>query len=286
MPKPFLSLADQVDLLASRGLTIDDTTEAAAWLHRLNYYRVSGYAREYQVAPSRGDERFRPGTSLERLRETVELDAHLRGLLGEALTEIEIGVRSRFAYEAGLELGARAFYLDEASYLDITPELPRHIAKITRELLRPKLRTVERYRRGDDLSAVPIWVAIELVTFGALAKTLWYLDTPVPAHRTADALGVQRTGFASAVHSFAVLRNVCAHHGQLWHRPFDVMFSTLPKEKKREPAHAPASAYSAIVVAKRFLKAMGRLPDWSTRVDALLDSNPGFREGILHPEPH
>lgn len=168
------------------------------------------FAREFQVAPSRGDNRFLPGTTLDRILQLVELDERLRLLLSEALGEIELGVRSRFAYEAGKELGSRAFYLEESSYLDITPDLPAHIGKIRRELSRPKLRTVSRYRDGEDLSAVPIWVAIEVVTFGALAKTLWYLATPAPANRTADALGVQRTGFGSTIHSFAVLRNVCA----------------------------------------------------------------------------
>jgi abortive infection bacteriophage resistance protein len=285
MHKPFLTLDDQVALLSERGLAIRDARNAVASLLHLNYYRVSGYGRELQVAPSRGDESFRPGTSLERILGLMERDARLRSLLAEALAEIEIGVRSRFAYEAGRELGSRAFYLEPAAYLDITPNLPGHIAKIERELQRPRLRTVGRYRVGDDLTAVPIWVAIEVISFGSVAKTLWYLKTPSPAQRAADALGVQRSGFGSTVHSFAVLRNVCAHHGQLWHRSFDIMFATLPKEKRREPAHAPSSVYSGIVAAKRFLKGMGRLPDWPERVASLLEGDPEYRAGILHPAP-
>lgn len=285
MEKPFLTLDDQLALLRRRGLAVSSPDEAMATLHRLNYYRVSGYGREFQLAPSQGGDDFRAGASLERIVELMELDARLRHLLVEALAEIEIGVRSRFAYESGSEYGPRAFFLEPSSYLDITPDLPHHIAKLERELMRPQLRTVARYRRGDDLSAVPVWVAIEVVTFGALAKTLWYLENPAPTQRTADALGVPRVGFSSSVHSFAVLRNVCAHHGQLWHRPLDVMFATLPKEKKREPRHQPASVYSGIVTAKRFLKAMGRLPDWADRIDALLESDLEFREGILLPHP-
>ncbi len=262
-----------------------DAQQAAHALHRLNYYRVSGYGREFQVAPSRGDDDYDAGASLERVLGLMDRDARLRLLLTEALIEIEIGVRSRFAHEAGRVHGSHAFYLESAAYLDSTRDLGSHIAKIRRELLRPQLRTVARYRSGDDLSRVPIWVAIEVVTFGALAKMVWYLDPPLAAQRTADAAGLQRTGFGSSIHSFAVLRNVCAHHGQLWHRSFDVMFATLPKEKKREPRHEPSSVYSGIVVAKRFLKGMNRLPDWSERVSALLDEDAEFRAGILQPAP-
>ena len=285
MQKPFLPLAEQVALLRSRGLDVGNADEAAATLHRLNYYRLSGFGRQFQVSPSNGDEAFRNGLTLARLCDLMEMDTRLRSLFGEALAVLELEIRSRFAYEAGNVLGSHAFYLDEAAYLDITPGLVHHIGKLARELSRPKLRTVERYRVGDDLSLVPIWVAIELITFGALAKTLWYLVTPIPAHRTADAIGVQRTGFASTVHSFAVLRNICAHHGQLWHRSFDVMFSTWKKEKKSEPAHDPAGPYSAVIATKRFLKALDRMPDWSSRIDELLDSDADFREGILWPRP-
>lgn len=285
MAKPFLTLDDQITLLRSRGLDVGKPEDAAADLRRLNYYRVSGYGRQFQTAPSAGDETFAPGASLARILELMSLDAQLRSLLSEALTEIEIGVRSRFAYEAGLEMGPNAFYLDESAYLPVAPDLGAHISKLKRELSRPKLKTVERYKVGDDLTAVPIWVAIELIIFGALAKTLWYLNSPQPALLTADSLGVRRTGFTSAVHSFAVLRNACPHHNQLWHRPLDVMFATLPKEKKREPRFDRASAYSGIVVAKRFLRAMGRLPDWEVRVNELLDSDKDFRSGILQPEP-
>ena len=63
------------------------------------------------------------------------------------------------------------------------------------------------------------------------------------------------------------------------------MFATLPKEKKREPRHDPSSVYTGIVVAKRFLRGLGRLPDWSERVQQLLDADPEFRAGIMQPRP-
>ena len=285
MEKPFQTLDRQVELLRKRGLDIGDRDQARQLLHRLNYYRISGYGRQFQEDPSVGKNDFVDGTTLSRLVQLLALDTQLRLLCTEALSEIEIGVRSRFAHEAGSVYGDAAFYLEPASYLDITPDLGQHIGKIRRELSRPKLKTVERYRVGDDLSKVPIWVAIELISFGALAKMMWYLNDPRPSHATADAMRLQHSGFASTIHSFAVLRNACAHHGQLWHRNFDVLFATRTKEKKREPSHTPSGAYTGIVVIKRFLRAMDVLPDWQDRVNTLLDSDTEFRGGILRPSP-
>jgi abortive infection bacteriophage resistance protein len=284
--KPFRSLTEQAELLSSRDLEVGEVASAERTLHRLNYYRVSGYGRQFQNDPANGGNAFAAGTSLDRLVELMDLDARLRMLLHEALTAVEIGVRSRFAYEAGLTHGSLAFYLDEATYFDITPDLPQHIAKIRRDLMRPKLRTVARYRIGDDdLSEVPIWVAIEVITFGALAKMMWYFQDTAPTFATADSLSLARTSFTSTIHSFAVMRNVCAHHGQIWHRRFDIQFATLPKEKRREPKFSSAGAYAAIVALKRFLAQLEPGTDWALRVDELVNSDREFRDGLLFPSP-
>lgn len=42
--KDFRTIDEQVELLRSRGLTIEDEAEAKEFLLRNNYYRVSGYS--------------------------------------------------------------------------------------------------------------------------------------------------------------------------------------------------------------------------------------------------
>ena len=41
--KPYKSIQEQIDLLQSRGLIIDDPSDAIHYLHHLNYYRLAGY---------------------------------------------------------------------------------------------------------------------------------------------------------------------------------------------------------------------------------------------------
>lgn len=139
MDKPFLDLSQQRALLRSRGLELPPDAEVDRLLFDQNYYRMSGYFRQFQVDPRRGANEFRSGSSLERVSEMMRLDDQLRGLLFEALADVEITVRSRFAHEAGRALGPRAFYLEPRSYLPITPRLDAHIAKLEGELRRPHL---------------------------------------------------------------------------------------------------------------------------------------------------
>lgn len=41
--KPWLSVADQVSKLESRGLHVDDRSDAESFLRHVNYYRFAGY---------------------------------------------------------------------------------------------------------------------------------------------------------------------------------------------------------------------------------------------------
>ena len=42
--KGFKTIEEQMEILRSRGLTIDDETQAKNFLLRNNYYRISGYS--------------------------------------------------------------------------------------------------------------------------------------------------------------------------------------------------------------------------------------------------
>ena len=68
--KPWLSYADQLVQLVSRGLIVADTKAATTFLTHVNYYRLSGYCLAFEEARHKfqpGD-RPRPLSSNARLR--------------------------------------------------------------------------------------------------------------------------------------------------------------------------------------------------------------------------
>lgn len=285
MNKPFLTVPQQLELLKARGLEIDLPSPDRA-LYDANYYRFSGYARQFQADPSRGDNTFESGTSLARIMNLMRIDDALRRLLFEGLTIVETTMRSRFAHEAGRVHGNRAFYLEHDSYLDITPNLGGHVSKLESELRRPS-PSVARYRSGGDLSAVPIWVAVEVVSFGMLARMIQYFEDSAAARATAESLSVPWIGFQSTVHAFAVLRNACAHHAQLWHRPSGIPAAPAKKDRRFEPPYDAngRSLYAAVIALKRYLAAIDRHADFPRRVDELLAADALYAEGIYFPRP-
>lgn len=60
MQKDWLSFDEQLELLARRGMRIEDECTAVQVLSRVSYYRFSGYFRYWQKDPGYGDNNFIP----------------------------------------------------------------------------------------------------------------------------------------------------------------------------------------------------------------------------------
>jgi abortive infection bacteriophage resistance protein len=284
--KPFKELNELVSLLEHRKLRVHNADEASVVLSDLNYYRFTGYARQFQIDPAQGNNQFVGDSSFDTICTLVDLDRQLRFTLLDALTTVEIAIRSRFAHELGRVHGESAFYLEHSNYLASTPDLGKLLETLRGDLLRSRSPMVARYRRGESLAAVPVWVAVEVLSFGSLAKMLYYLTPDEPARAVAHGLSLPWEGFQATIHSLAVLRNRCAHHGQLWHRRLAIQCPVQRKLRRDEPVYEPQGPYAAVIMLKRYLRALpAGDDDWGELVAALLDKDTTFRSGILAPSP-
>jgi abortive infection bacteriophage resistance protein len=280
--KPFKETTELIALLEDRGLNID-SSDGDAFLHDFNYYRFSGYSRQFQLNPGKQNNQYESDASLSDIRSIIHLDAELRRLLGSALASVELSVRARFAHECGRILGERGFYLDPNSYLPVAPGLDGLIEKMRDDLRRSKSPTVARYAVGDSYDAVPIWVAVEVLSFGAVAKMIQYLADDAPAKQVARSYSLAWDGFQSTIHAFAVLRNQCAHHGQIWHRKPSIQTPVPKKLRPRDVSYDPQGTYPAIIMLKRYLKEIVPENSWGTEVEALLVASDSLRRGVLNP---
>lgn len=148
--KPFKSLDELCNLLiVDRGLACDDSTDLKSFLTRTNYYRFSGYAREFQVNPRYGDNRFVAGTRLDDIRDIVLVDAEMRSLLMKQIAVVEVALRSVLAHEYAKAYGDSAFYLNLDFYKQgsgLQEDKPSAIISgFLNDLERDKSKMVSRY---------------------------------------------------------------------------------------------------------------------------------------------
>ena len=115
--KSFKTVTGMSELLVrDRGLVCSDIDELKRFLSRVNYYRFSGYAREFQRDPKCGNNDFITGSSFQTIVSLMQADSKLHHLLLEQLGVIEMAIRARLAHECGRVYGSSAYYLDVGRY--------------------------------------------------------------------------------------------------------------------------------------------------------------------------
>ncbi|QDT04135.1 Abi-like protein [Rubripirellula lacrimiformis] len=92
--KDWLSIDDQMALLESRGLVIDDKPDCKEFLNHLGYYRHSGYALAFE--PNRHT--FYEGTTYRDIDNAYRFDVHRRDIIADALEVIEVDFRITVAH--------------------------------------------------------------------------------------------------------------------------------------------------------------------------------------------
>lgn len=91
--KPPLSFKEQVELLISRGLIVDDKNVAEDILSRVNYYKLSGYSLHL-----RNKNKFIEGTTFIDIYRIYLFDKKLRSLLIDLIETIEVSIKTKVAY--------------------------------------------------------------------------------------------------------------------------------------------------------------------------------------------
>lgn len=87
--KPY-SFQKQIELLKSRGLTVDDEPKALSYLQEISYYRLSAYFLPYQSVK----DKFETNTSFDQIIKTYSFDRELRLLVFDCIERIEVAIRT------------------------------------------------------------------------------------------------------------------------------------------------------------------------------------------------
>lgn len=104
--KPPKTFAEQVELLVSRGMEIEDPERAERYLSHLNYYRLAAYWLPCEQDHSTHS--FKSGTSFNTVLAHYIFDRELRLLVMDAIERLEVSLRTRWAYHLSHSYGPHA----------------------------------------------------------------------------------------------------------------------------------------------------------------------------------
>lgn len=167
--KPFKTIDDQIRILKERKLIIEDEEEARYILSNINYYRLSGY-----TLTVRKNDEFYSGIKFSDIMQIYNFDSELRTLLMHSLETIEINIRTHIAYLHGEKYGTYGYmeavnFHNKEYHTKFVRDFEKAINDSRNEVF---VKHHNKYHEGK----FPIWVAVEMLTFGAISKLYTNID--------------------------------------------------------------------------------------------------------------
>jgi len=275
--KPPLPVAEQVALLQSRGMVIADVPAAIQTLEQVSYYRFTGYALPWRQT---GTDHLRPGVTFENVLAIYAFDRQLRDLLWQAIEPVEIALRTRITLHLTTSRGSAFAHTDAQWFNRPVPgrrptDPPKWdqalwLKRVEDETARAHELFLDHYRQQyTGFPRVPMWMAVEVMTFGTLSKMYQNLLVQDQA-KIARSIGLYERFLPSWLHALSVIRNACAHHGRCWDRRWGIK-PLLPQEAEWDPfrsAHVIDRIGVVIFISYRLLIAIDHpmRHDWRTRM--------------------
>ncbi len=230
MPKDFKTIDEQIEILCSRGLIVENKEDAKSFLLNNNYYRVSGYSltlRDHNV--------FYKNISLKNIQDIYFLDMEFRHLLLKYIEIIEVKFKSIFSYLFSKKYGPFG-YKDSRNFTDPI----EHISIINKA----------NKQAEDNLSheaflkhfiielkeEIPLWAYVDLFTISDISK-LYKISQSELKKEIALIMNINKGAesiniLEKYMHGMTIIRNLCAHNSRLYNRLFITKPSLSSKEKK------------------------------------------------------
>ena len=114
-----LSFEDQIKLLKSQGLIIEDEKKALRVLQNVSYSRLKSYL--VPLMEDRATHRFKPGATMDQAYALYGFDRRLRELIVHEMEKIEVSIRAHMAYTSSSD--------DSGYWSMVAPGLKRWLAR-------------------------------------------------------------------------------------------------------------------------------------------------------------
>lgn len=219
--KPALTYNQQIaKLVNDHRLKISDTKFAEKILMRINYYRLSGYGVGLKNADNK--EYYQDTVSIEQLFNLYCFDSQFKNDLMRTIEQIEIELRTQIAYCLSIKYGPEAL-MNEANFIYKTNKQGQSIYSIiinnlNKEIERQKNKPFVKHHIAKYNSQFPIWVSVELMSFGSLSSLFSILKAE-DQKNISHYYNTDPKFLKNWILCLVEVRNICAHYTRLYNMP-------------------------------------------------------------------
>lgn len=265
--KSFKTIDEQIELLKSRDMLFRDENQAKHHLLNLNYYRLSGYWLPFKQS----DDGFEPNLYFEDIINLYLFDSGLKALLYQALETIEISAKTKFSYYLSQVHGSHPL---QAENFTNEYHFAQSYTKLQSEIERQKDRNfIKHYRDKYTEELPPLWVCVEVMTFGLLSQLTKNIKSIKVKRAIAKCYDLDMRIFESVLYHLSTIRNHIAHHSRLYNHTSEITFG-IPKVLEDQcNKNQPGSLYNTIAICDYILKKIDPKSSLSADVEKLAEKH-------------
>ena len=226
--KVFKTIQEQISILESKGLIIDDYLFTEDILIRENYFFISGYRHLFLKSPK--DRNFIKGTTFRELYALFNFDRQVRNIVFKNLLIIENNMKSIISYQLSKKYGFREKdYLKPENFTK-APDKQRQLSDTLKKMKRQirvngaQHSATSHYLR--NYGYIPLWVVVKVLSFGIVGE----LYTVMKREDQEEIAGIYDLSVNNLLTYLPILsnyRNLCAHEDILYdHRTQKIIGDT------------------------------------------------------------
>ena len=270
-PKQILTIAQQLQSYIDAGMEITSTDEVEEALKTIGYYRLRGYS--FQLYDN-AHKKYVQGTKFENIVKLYHFGQELSCMIFSMISKIEVALRVRLVdallvYGDALILQDSSVFKDKKMYWQNASTIASEIARSNDVFIKHNFVNYE----GE----VPLWAAVEVLSFGTLSKVIKNLKTGAGSAYTALANNYKYKSLkgnqvkpslkmlTSWIQAVAILRNMCAHNSRIYNRTIHTTPEILDADKIT-PAPSHNGLYQ-VLLAMKYLRSTDA--EWTVFVNEL-----------------
>ena len=214
--KVFKTIEEQIQILISKGLTVEDYDKTSEILLRENYFFLNGYRSPFLIT---GTKRFVEGSTFEELYSLFKFDRYFRNIIFKNVLIVENNYKSIFSYVLSKKYGYK-----EKDYLNVNnfnknKDTNRQINDLLRKLKR-QIR-INGYQHQatshyiNNYGYIPMWVSVKVLSFGLMSE-LFSILKDVDREEIASYYNISADELEDFLSILSNYRNLCAHEDILY----------------------------------------------------------------------
>lgn len=210
--KTFKSLDEQIAILRTKGLVVNNEEETKDVLLRENYFFLTGY--RFLFMRSLNDRRFLPGTTFEELYAMFVFDRQLRNILFKNILVVENNLKSIMSYVVSKNHGFKEKnYLNPNNFVHDSSknrQINDLIHKMKRQISINGKQHSATSHYLSNYGYIPLWVVVKVLSFGIVGE-LYTILQKEDQKEIAEIFRVEVDSLQEYLPLLANYRNLCAH---------------------------------------------------------------------------